>query len=141
LISFFNVAPQTALAIVHAVTRFAPEPTRLDRYRNELAANLTGVPSSKANIDGLWLLRRLAAVAPDPASDIVFLPQQRAVQLVKACQNWVEADDDDDEDGVGEEVEGAMTRVFADLAPILQHVTGAHWDFIFDVIENNLEVS
>jgi len=25
--------------------------------------------------------------------------------------------------------------------PVLQNIPGAHWDFIFDVIENNLEVS
>lgn len=107
-----------------------------------MAANLTAIPVRKANVDGLWLLRRLAAAAPDPDSEVVFLPQQRAVQLVKACQTWVQADDDEDEEGgVDEEVESAMTQVFVSLAPILQDITGAHWDFMFDVIENNLEVS
>ncbi|KAH0834818.1 hypothetical protein J3R83DRAFT_10427 [Lanmaoa asiatica] len=83
-------------------------------------------------------LRLLAATAPDPDSDVVFLPQQRAVNVMKACQAWVAADEDDG-DGVDEDVESAMTLVFFHLAPILQNVPGSHWDFIWDVIENNLE--
>lgn len=107
----------------------------LDRYRNELAAGMLGVPPSKANTEGLWLLRRLAAVAPDPESDIIFLPQLRAVNLMKVCQQWIASDEDLDE-----EVESEMTLVFFHLAPILQNVQGVHWDLIFDVMENNLEV-
>ena len=58
---------------------------------------------------------------------------------MKACQAWVAADEDDG-DGVNEDVESVMTLVFFHLAPILQNVPGSHWDFIWDVIENNLEV-
>lgn len=54
---------------------------------------------------------------------------------MKACQQWISSDDD-----IDEEVETEMTLVFFYLSPILQNVPGAHWDFIFDVIENNLEV-
>ena len=78
-----------SLAILYAVTQYAPEPPILDRYRNELAAGMMGVPASKANTEGLWLLRRLAATAPDPESDVVYLPQQRAVNVLKACQQWM----------------------------------------------------
>jgi hypothetical protein len=81
------------------------------------------------------LLRRLAATAPDPDSDVVFLPQPRAVNFVKACQGWIASDEDIDED-----VESEITDVFFHLVPILQNVPGSHWDFIFDLIENNLEV-
>ncbi|KAH9835414.1 uncharacterized protein C8Q71DRAFT_765758 [Rhodofomes roseus] len=129
-------APHTSLAIVYSVTQYAPEPPILDRYRNELAAGLFGVPPSKANTQGLWLLRRLAAIAPDPDSDIVFMPQPRAVNLMKTCQQWITSDEDIDED-----VESEMTLIFLHLAPILQNVPGAHWDLIFDVMENNLESS
>ncbi|CDO70174.1 hypothetical protein BN946_scf184774.g2 [Trametes cinnabarina] len=124
------------LAIVYSVTRYAPEPPRLDRFRNELAAGTLGIPASKANTEGLWLLRNLAAAAPDPESDVIFLPQTRAVNLVKACQQWITSDEDLDE-----EVQSEMTLVFAHLAPILQSVPGAHWDLIFDILENNLENS
>ena len=111
------------------------EPPHLDRYRNELAAGVLGITASKANTNGLLLLRRLAATAPDPDSDVVFLPQPRAVNLVKACQGWVTSNADIDED-----VESEITNVFFHLVPILQNIPGAHWDFIFDLIENKLEV-
>ncbi len=128
-------APEISLAITLCVAQFGPEPPRLDRYRNELAAGVLGITASKANTDGLLLLRRLAATAPDPDSDVVFLPQPRAVNFVKACQGWIASDADIDED-----VESEITNVFFHLVPILQNVSGTHWDFIFDLIENNLEV-
>ncbi|PIL27721.1 hypothetical protein GSI_10874 [Ganoderma sinense ZZ0214-1] len=110
------------------------QPTRLERFRNELAAGTLGIPASKANTEGLWLLRNLAASAPDPESDIVFLPQQRAVNLIKACQQWITSDEDLEED-----VQSEMTLVFTSLVPILSNVPGGHWDLVFDVVENNLE--
>lgn len=74
--------------------------------------------------------------APDPESEIVFLPPNRAVNFMKACQTWLSSDEDIDED-----VESEMTGVFVHLAPILQNVPGSHWELIFDVLESNLEVS
>lgn len=133
---FTVLAPHAALAIIFSVTKYAPETQRLDRYRNELAASLLGIPSSRANTEGLWALRRLVAVAPDPESDIIFLPTPRAVNVMKACQQWITSDED-----IDEEVESEMTMIFYYLAPILQNVAGAHWEFVYDVIENNLEVS
>ncbi|RDX54789.1 hypothetical protein OH76DRAFT_1398200 [Lentinus brumalis] len=127
-------APHTSLVIIFSVTHYAPEPTRLDRFRNELAAGTLGLPASKANTEGLWLLRNLAASAPDPESDIVFLPQLRAVNLIKVCQQWITSDEDLEDD-----VQSEMTLVFASLVPILSNVPGAHWDLVFDVMENNLE--
>lgn len=124
------------MAIASSITEFAPEPPRLDRYRNELAANLLGIPVSKANTEGLLSLRKLAATAPDPESDVIFLPQQRAVNVIKACQQWVGSDEE-----IDEELESEMTLIFFYVAPLLQNIPGGHWDFIFDVIENNLEVS
>ncbi|TDL24483.1 hypothetical protein BD410DRAFT_785971 [Rickenella mellea] len=127
-------APQTSMAITLAVTEYAPEPPRLDRYRNELAAEILGIPPSKANSTGLLLLRKLAATAPDPDSDVVYLPQLRAVNFVKAYQQWVTSDED-----IDEAVESEMTVILTHLAPILQNVAGSHWDLIFDMVENNLE--
>ena len=80
-------------------------------------------------------MRNLAAAAPDPESDVAFLPQPRAVNLVKACQQWITSDEDLEED-----VQSEMTLVFAAIVPILSNVPGGHWDLMFDVIENNLEV-
>lgn len=131
-----HVAPQTAMTLIAAITETGAEPTRLERYRNEQAAELLGIKPHKANTDGLLTLRRLAASVPDLESDVVFLPQNRAVNVVKACQAWIASDDVD----VDEEVESTMTLIFAHLAPILQNVPGSHWEFIWDVLENNLEV-
>ncbi|KAG2132698.1 uncharacterized protein EDB93DRAFT_1323055 [Suillus bovinus] len=127
-------APQTTVTILSSITEFAPEPSRMDRYRNEIASDLLGVPASRANTTGVVLLRRLAATAPDSESDVVFLPQHRAVNVVKTCQAWVSSDDDIDED-----VESMMPLLFMHLSPILQNIAGNHWEFIFDVVENNLE--
>jgi len=129
------IAPQTTVAILSSIIEFAPEPLRMDRYRNEIASDILGVPASRANTTGVVLLRRLAATAPDSESDVVFLPQQRAVNVVKTCQAWVSSDEDIDED-----VENMMPLLFIHLSPILQNVAGNHWEFIFDVVENNLEV-
>ncbi|KAG6844999.1 hypothetical protein H0H87_001771 [Tephrocybe sp. NHM501043] len=130
------VAPETSMAITWAVTNFSPEPPRLDRYRNELAASVLGITPAKANVEGLLTLRKLCASAPNPDSDVVFLPQPRAVNITKACQQWITSDED-----VDEEVVSAITALFYHLAPILQDIPGAHWDLAFDILENNLEES
>lgn len=123
------------MSVVSAITKYAPELPQLDRYRNELAAALLGIPPRKANTKGLLILQKLTASAPDPESDVEFLPQPRAVNVMKVCQQWITSDED-----IDEEVESAMTFIFIHLAPILQDVPGAHWDLVFDVMENNLEV-
>lgn len=89
-------------------------------------------------------LRKLAASAPDPDGDVVFLTSPRAINVVKACQGWVLAADGDDGDGGEEEemeerVESAMLPIFMHLAPILQNMPGGHWAFMFDVLEGVLE--
>ncbi|KAF8970121.1 hypothetical protein BDZ97DRAFT_1792056 [Flammula alnicola] len=133
-----KTAPQTAMTMISVITATGSEPPRLDRYRNELAAGLLGIKPRKANTEGLLTLRRLTASAPDPEGEVVFLPPTRAVNVVKACQAWVLAADDD-EDELDEEVESAMLPIFMHLAPILQNVPGGHWAFVFDVLEGVLE--
>ena len=103
---------------------------------------LVGVYPSAASTTGLVNLQLLAATALDPNTDVSFLPQQCTMNVMKACQAWitVDKDDKDDRGGVDENVESAMTLVFVHLTPILQNVPESHWDFIWDVMENNLEV-
>jgi hypothetical protein len=123
------------MTITAAIAATGTEPIKLDRYRNELAASLLGIRND-INGQGLLTLRKLAATAPDPDSEVVFLPQVRAVNVVKAFQQWVASDDED----VGEDVESAMIHVYIHLTPILQNLAGKHWEFIFDVLESVLEV-
>ncbi|CAA7268465.1 unnamed protein product [Cyclocybe aegerita] len=133
-----RAAPQTSMSLISAITYTGTEPPKLDRYRNELAASLLGIKPAKANTDGLFTLRKLAASAPDPEGDVAFLPTARAVNVVKACQAWV-LESGEDEDEMDEEVESAMLSVFVHLAPILQNVPGGHWPFVFDVLEGVLD--
>jgi hypothetical protein len=125
---------------VSCVARAAPDAPRLDRYRNELAANALGIRAAKAATEGLATLRKLAAAAPPFDSDAPFLPQLRAVNLLKACQAWLASEDEEEEEEVEGALESAMARVFASVAPVVQDVPGAHWDLIFDVMESNVEV-
>ena len=129
------------MSIIAAITTTGAEPPKLDRYRNEIAASLLGIKPHKANTEGLLALRKLAASAPDPDGDVVFLTSPRAINVIKACQGWVLAVDSDDDDGaeIEEWVESAMLPIFMHLAPILQNVSGGHWAFVFDVLEGVLE--
>ncbi|KAI0036224.1 hypothetical protein K488DRAFT_41686 [Vararia minispora EC-137] len=131
-----KTAPQTSLAIVRAIVQSGVEPPRLDRYRNELAADALGIPASAVTDRGLLLLRRLSASAPDSDSDVAFLPAQRAVNFVKAVNGWLASDEDMDED-----VESELLGVFVHLVPILQNVQGSHWELMFDLVENAFENS
>ncbi|KIK58369.1 hypothetical protein GYMLUDRAFT_45278 [Collybiopsis luxurians FD-317 M1] len=144
-------APLTGITILSTLVANLPSSLsssfpRLDRYRNELASSLLGVPLSRATSEGLRILLKLVVgTAPDVESEVEFLPVQRAVNVMKACQKWVEggAEDDDEEDESDgdsmEELESAMSLTFFHFAPILQNVPGSHWQFIFDVLENNIE--
>ncbi|KAF5340217.1 hypothetical protein D9611_007972 [Ephemerocybe angulata] len=163
-----RVAPLTSVTILATITSTGVDSPKLDRARNEFAASLLGVPSHKANAEGLELLRTLAACVPyDDAedaptsvfnvikgrgakrgpSDVIMLPVQRAVNVARACQQWVEGQgkadedesEDDDDEVPSEDLESAMLAVFIGLSPILQNVPGKHWDFMWDVLETTLE--
>ena len=127
------------MTIIAAITAIGAESPKLDKYRNEIAASLLGIKPHKANTEGLLALRKLAASAPDSDGDVVFLTSPRAINVIKACQGWVLAADDDDGEEMEERVESAMLPIFMHLAPILQNVPGGHWAFVFDVLEAVLE--
>lgn len=108
----------------------------LDRYRNEIASAITGVPPRRANNEGLPLLRHLLSLAPQPESEVAFLPPTRAVQVLQTIQKWITSDED-----IDPVIESQTAGLLLHLAPIVQSLQGAHWDFAFDLIENTLEVS
>ncbi len=115
------------------------ENPRLDRIRSEVASRLSGIKLNEANTLGLRYLILLDALAPDSASVDVFLPQQRAIFLMRHLNEWLISEDEDADD-LTEEVEIRIMRLYTELCPIIQDVPGAHWDAIFDLIGNNIEV-
>ncbi|CAE6527519.1 unnamed protein product [Rhizoctonia solani] len=127
--------PQAGEAIGSVIAARGVESTRLDRWRNDIASRIPGVPMSNINQGGIPLLRALNCLAPPPDSGIVFMPQQRAVYLVQALQKWMSSDEELDST-----MEALLTALLNHLLPILQTVQGAHWEFILDILEANLSV-
>ncbi|KAK4699559.1 E3 ubiquitin-protein ligase listerin, partial [Phenoliferia sp. Uapishka_3] len=125
-----------ACAIIYAIKDILAESQRFVRYQNELASTLAGVPSSAAQDRGLQLLQVLLATAPPLDAPIIFLPQQRSMFLIKQITSWIASDDE-----VGEQLYSGMAELFLHLAPIVQELSGGHWDLIFDIIESNLETA
>ena len=123
-------------AVIIAVKSAIAESPRFVRYQNEIASSLAGVVASSANTRGLALLRSLLATAPPLDAPIIFLPQQRTMFLIQRIQTWIISDCD-----LGAEVQASLAELFLHLAPIVQELSGSHWDLFFDIIEFNLEVS
>lgn len=105
-----------------------------------MANRLTGVTVQTAATEGLRVLRILNALTPAEDSEDIFLPQQRTVFLMQHLNGWLVSDDEAADD-LPEELEARMTLLYANLAPIVQDVPGAHWDSMFDMISSNLEAS
>ena len=108
----------------------------LGRLRNEIASDLTSIPSSRANDAGSSQLQLLLLLAPQPDSDAIFIPSQRALMVIQAIERWIGSDED-----IDPVIESRTLALLCHLAPILQSVTGRHWDFAFDLAENTLENS
>lgn len=122
--------------MIVAVKSAIAESPRFVRYQNEIASSLAGVAASAAGTRGLALLRSLLATAPPLDAPIIFLPQQRTMFLIQRIQTWINSDCD-----LGGGVQAALAELFLHLAPIVQELSGSHWDLFFDVVEFNLEVS
>lgn len=56
--------------------------------------------------------------------------------LLQALQKWFASDED-----MGDPVHVYLAELFGLLAPILQDREGSHWDFMFDIIDSNIETS
>jgi E3 ubiquitin-protein ligase listerin len=120
-------AVQSAIAIVLCLTHLNLETPRLDRYRIELASRLSGVSPHKASTEGRRLLE---AAAPNPESDVIFLPTQRTVFMVQAFPKWFNGDDD-----INVHVESQFASIFIHIAPLLQSMPESHWDLLTDLVE------
>lgn len=131
-------ASDVAIAIVLAVKPILLDTELFTRTQNRFASALTTVPPSKASDQGIPTIRLLIASAPPPDAPSVFLPQQRALLVLRHIGSWLASDEADEFD---ESMEVYIAQVYASLAPVVQDLSGAHWDGIFDLIENGLEGS
>lgn len=111
------------------------ETALLTRLRNEVASDITGLSAARANTEGTRYLQTLLLLAPPPYSDSAFLPPQRAINLIQTVEQWIGSDED-----LEANIESRTIALYYHLAPILQSLSGRHWDFAFDLIENTLEV-
>lgn len=132
-----SAAPQVSLALTYATKDLCLDSPRMDRFQNELAADLAGFKASSVNTKGLRYLRLLAATAPPPDSTSIFLPERRTVMLMQTLQSWMTSDEDD----LSEELDSRVAEMFLHLAPITQNELGGHWEFVFDLLEANLEAA
>lgn len=103
------------------------------RWRNELAADLSGVPSARANTDGVRLLHLLQCAAPPQETGEALIPTQRAIFVLQTLQRWVTSDDELDET-----VFALLATLFTHVAPVVQSVAGRHLDMMLDVVEENI---
>ena len=106
-------------------------------FQNRLANHLAGIPARQADKRGLSALRLLVASAPPPDAASVFIPQQRALFVLRHVASWLT---DDDAEDLDDEADFRIAELYTCLAPIVQDVAGAHWDSIFDLIESGLNV-
>ncbi|GAA5949321.1 hypothetical protein JCM10213_006714 [Rhodosporidiobolus nylandii] len=129
-----QTSPDLASSILLAVKPILLETPRFTRYQSELASTLSGVRPSQLDVKALPLLQQLLATAPALDEPVIFLPQQRAMFLLRAVQQWVGSDE-----GLPEEAQPGIMELLGHLAPIVQDLSGSHWETMFDLIESNLE--
>ncbi|WRT68426.1 uncharacterized protein IL334_005402 [Kwoniella shivajii] len=131
-------APQLALAIIYAVKPLLLDHKSFSVAQNRLANALTSVKADSTAVtkQGIPYIRLLIASAPPADAASVFLPQQRAIFVLRHVNSWLIADDD-----MPEEIEYRIAELETALAPIVQDLPGGHWDAIFDLIESGLDLS
>jgi len=105
--------------------------------QNRLANALTGISVRNANVKGLPALRLLVASAPPADSASLFIPQQRAVFALRHVGGWLTSEDEAADD-LEDEIDVRVAEMYTALAPIVQDLSGAHWDAIFDLISGAL---
>ncbi|BEI93821.1 uncharacterized protein CcaverHIS019_0602800 [Cutaneotrichosporon cavernicola] len=130
--------PELAQAIILAIKPLMLDARAFDVAQNRLANALTGISIKNVNEKGVPALRLLAATAPPRDSLSVFLPQQRAVFVLRHVGGWLTSEDEAADD-LSDEVDTRVAELYAALAPIVQDLSGAHWDGIFDLIESGLD--
>ncbi|WFD19258.1 hypothetical protein MCAP1_001481 [Malassezia caprae] len=121
-------------ALLAATTLRAFDSPAHDRWRNELAATLTGISAARAQTEGVPLLQALRCATAPPESGKPLLPTHRAVQLAQVIQRWIESEEEYPQD-----VLALSASVLTELAPVLQSVPGRHLDGMLMLAHESLE--
>lgn len=132
------VATTLVIAVFSTIKPLLLDSERFQTAQNRLASYLTTIKASQANTQGIPALRRLLASAPPADAASVFLPQQRAIFVLRHVGSWLTSDEADDFD---ESMEVYVAQLYTALAPVVQDMSGGHWDAMFGLIESGLEVS
>ena len=130
--------PELACAIMLAVKSILVDSKSLSTAQNRIAKSLTGIKPSDIASRGVPTMRLLLATAPGADSASEFIPQQRAIFVLRHVSSWLASDEVDD---LPEELEFRLAELYNVLAPIVQDLPGGHWDSIFDLMESGIEVS
>ncbi|SNX81944.1 related to RKR1 - RING domain E3 ubiquitin ligase [Melanopsichium pennsylvanicum] len=128
--------PAMSSAVFHAAKPIAGASPNYERLRNGAAAKLSGLGPDTTPDRVLHSLRTLLALAPPLDSELSIIPQQRAIFLLKDLEKWYTSDEAGEPE---EEIATRLPELFVHLLPVVQDVQGSHVDFIFDVLEANLE--
>ncbi|KAL4401160.1 RQC complex protein [Malassezia pachydermatis] len=121
-------------AVLYATRSYAFDTPSVDRWRNELAAQLSSVSPACANTDGVRYMQMLQCATAPLESGKPIVPTQRAVFALQTLQRWVASDEDLDEG-----VFVHLAALCAELAPVVQSVPGRHLDMMLDVVEENIQ--
>ncbi|TXT13101.1 hypothetical protein VHUM_01502 [Vanrija humicola] len=132
--------PDIALAVILAIKPLMFDSKAFEMAQNRLANFLTGINVKQANEKGLPALRILIASAPPLDSTAIFLPQQRAVFALRHVGGWLTSEDEAADD-LADEVDVRVAELYTAIAPIVQDLSGAHWDAMFDLVEGSLSSS
>jgi hypothetical protein len=125
------------IALILSVKPLLLDNEKYQLAQNRLASYLTTVRPSEAGKDGIPAIRCLLASAPPADAPSTFIPQQRAIFVLRHVGSWLTSDEADDFD---ESMEVYVAQLYTALAPVVQDVSGSHWDAIFDMIESGLGV-
>ncbi len=130
--------PQLAVAIILAIKPIMQDSRSFSTAQNRLASALTTIPTRQISKAGIAHIRLLNATAPPQDAASLFIPQQRAIFVLKHVSGWLV---DEDDEGMSEDVEWRVLELYSYLGAVVQDLQGSHWDSIFDLVENGLEVS
>jgi hypothetical protein len=129
--------PAGSLAVVWAIKPLLLDSPDFHRYQSQVASDLSDIKAPNVAVQGVFLLRLFASLAPTIDSEQEILPINRAVFLVQSLQKWITNDDTSfDEDHYA-----LLIDVFTALLPTLQNTLSTMWYTMFDLAEASIDVS